>query len=406
MPITSASATPPPIGSRRRLALARAAITLVFLANGTGIGLWVGHIAWLQERHGLDHRQLSLILLSLAAGALVTMSTAGWLTARFGSRACTVVAGILFCLLLPLPYLAPGLATLALAAILLGAANGAMDVAMNAHGAAVERARQQPTMSSFHGFFSLGGVLGSGVAGFCLRRGIEPDHSMLVLAPVLLGALLLAGSGLLEDARDEGGAAGLVRPNAALLLLGVFAFLAMGSEGAVLDWLGVFLAGDLGASLALAAAGTAVFSAAMTCGRLTGDRLVRRFGDIALLRASAGLAATGCLLLLAAPWPWLALVAAIPMGFGLANAVPILFGAGTRVPGMAPGQGLATVAIMGYAAFLTAPPLIGTIADASSLRLALGLVLAALLVVAAGAQRMTGMRPARASATGGGGPSG
>ena len=396
----------------RRVALARAAVMLVFLVNGTGLGLWVGHIAWLQERHDLDHRELSVALLSLAAGALTTMGVAGWLTARFGSRPCTIVGGTLFCLFLPLPYLMPSLVTIAAAAMLLGAANGILEVAMNSHAAAVERAYGQPTMSSFHAFFSLGGVLGSGMAGLCLRRGIGPDHSMAVIAAALLVALLVAGRGLLREIADEGGAAGLVRPNSALLILGVLAFLAMGSEGAMLDWLGVFLAGELGASLALAATAAAVFSAAMTCGRLVGDRVVRRFGDVAVLRGSAVLAAGGALLLLLAPLPQLALLAAAPIGLGIANAVPILFGAGTRVPGTAPGQGLATVAMIGYAAFLTVPPMIGTVADASSLRVALSLVLVALLVVAVGARRIRAVSregarpPVEKPGTGVAGPSG
>lgn len=373
---------------------ARLAVTLVFLVNGTGIGLWGGHVAWLQARHGLDHLQLAFALLALAAGAIVAMSGAGWLTARFGSRRCIEIAGPAFCLLLMMPYLAPSLGTLMAAGVLVGAANGTMDVAMNAHGAVVERLRRQPTMSSFHAFFSLGGVAGAGTAATLLAFGLTPDRTMPVLAVALTLLLAIAVVGLLRDVTGEGGSAGLVVPSLLTVQIGAVAFLAMAGEGAVLDWIGVYLSRVLAAPLSTAALGVAAFALAMTLGRLTGDRMVRRFGDREVLRGSAAGATAGLVAVLLAPTPAAALMAVAAVGFGIANIIPILFMSATRLPGIAPGQGLAAVAMIGYSGFLVAPPAIGAVADIWGLNVALWLVVIAMAVVAAAAPRLQGGRSA------------
>ena len=147
---------------------ARLAIGVVFLVNGAVFGSWAPHIPLVQERLGLGPALLGAALLAAAVGALVAMLAAGALIARFGSAPVTRASGLLLCAALPLGALAPSLASLVAALALLGAANGVMDVAMNAHGVAVETRLQQPIMSSLHGMFSLGGLLGAGAGALLL----------------------------------------------------------------------------------------------------------------------------------------------------------------------------------------------------------------------------------------------
>jgi fucose permease len=169
------------------------------------------------------------------------------------------------------------------------------------------------------------------------------------------------------------------------LLLCVLAFLAMISEGAMFDWVGVQLARGMGVELSTAALGYTVYAGCMTAGRLVGDRLVAALGAPRVLVASALVSLGGTSLFLAAPTVALAFLGIAAAGLGVANLVPILFGAGAHVPGVAPGQGVAMVAMSGYAGFLVAPPLIGTLADRHGLAAALVVILVALAATAAGA---------------------
>ena len=149
----------------------RLATSLVFLANGTGIGAWAASIPGVKAGLGLSGTALGFGLLMLAAGAMAAMPVAGWLGARWGGLVVPV-AGV-FAAALLLPWAAPGYATLLPALFLLGAANGALDVLMNAHAARVEVARGRPIMSSFHACWSLGGLLGAGGTALAAGLGVS-----------------------------------------------------------------------------------------------------------------------------------------------------------------------------------------------------------------------------------------
>ncbi|HET6467103.1 MAG TPA: MFS transporter [Geminicoccaceae bacterium] len=366
--------------SRNPVIAARHAVSLVFFVNGTGMGLWAGHIPVVRTGLGLSEGALGVALLLMAMGAMLTMPAMGWLTGRFGSRACTIAAGIAFVLLLAAPLFAASWGLLLATTLLLGAANGAMDVAMNTQAAAVQRAWGQAIMSSFHAFFSLGGLAGAAVAAGLLAVSDAPRVHMTLMA-LLLAAVLALGTRRLHADRGSGGG-GFVLPSRAALMLGGLALLAILAEGAMLDWSAVYLADVLAAGPSLAVMGFAAFSAAMTIGRLTGDRVVRRLGDRWTLVGSGLIAATGLALAFVGTSTGLAVLGFGLAGIGLANTVPILFSAGARIPGVAPGMGVAMVATLGYAGGLAGPALIGFAAEAVGLRVALSLLVLSCVVVA------------------------
>jgi MFS family permease len=170
-------------------------------------------------------------------------------------------------------------------------------------------------------------------------------------------------------------------PNQASLALGALCFLAMSGEGAVLDWSALHLEGELGMSPEFAAIGFAAFSATMAAGRFTGDWMRGHFGAVILVRVSAFVAAAGLTLALLAPIPALAIAGFAIVGLGVANLVPVLFGAAGALPGQSSGSAIAAVATMGYMGFLAGPPVIGLVAEQTSLQLALGLVVLACIII-------------------------
>jgi MFS family permease len=345
------------------------------------MGTWAAQIPLVEERLGISHSTLGMALFVMAVGALAAMPLTGPLIARFGSAAITRVATPTLLVAFPLVLLAPRLSLLLPAAFCYGAANGVMDVAMNAHGVTVERRYGRPVMSSFHGMWSLGGLSGAGLAALLLRVMPPVAQALLTVGLVLIAAIV-ALSFLLATAAD-GGSAGnkIALPNRATLGLGVLCFLCMTAEGAVLDWGALHLRTSLGASLGLAATGFAAFSASMAAGRLTGDWLRGRFGSVLLVRWSAYLAAGGLVIALFAPWAVLAIAGFAMVGLGLANLVPVFFGAAGRIPGQSPGSAIAALATIGYSGFVVGPPFIGVVADATSLQTALCLIVLACLAI-------------------------
>jgi len=367
----------------RAVARSRWSVSVIFFVNGVILASWVPHIPAVKQRLGIGDGELGLVLLSMAAGAVCALSAAGWLVERFGSRAMTTAAAIGLCLMLPLPVLSPSVPSVAFALLLLGAWNGTLDVAMNAQAVAVERHYARPIMSSFHGLFSVGGLVGAACAGLVIWLGGSPAEHVVVTTIVAL--MLVAGSlGFLlsERSAGRGGRLAAARPIGRLRTLGMLAFAALLTEGAMADWSAVYLHDELASSAALAAAGFAACSLTMAAGRFAGDRVVGALGAATVLRASGAVAAAGLGLALLIGTPAAAIIGCAMVGLGIANAIPILFSRAGNMPGVDPGLGLAAVATTGYLGFLTGPPLIGLAAHVTTLRSALAIVVAACALIA------------------------
>jgi hypothetical protein len=364
----------------------RVAVGTVFFLNGLVLASWVPHIPLVKMAHGLGDGALGGVLFAMALGAVTVLPAAGWLVSRGGSRGVTLLAAATLALALPLPVLAPSAAWVAGALWLLGAANAALDVAMNAQGVAVETALGRPVLSSFHGFFSLGGLVGAAVTAGAMALGVAASAHMLAVALGSLGVLLAIRGGLLPAPPSLPSSRPVFAwPPRRLLGLGGLTFCAFMAEGAMGDWSAVYLHDDLGAPPALAGAGFAAFSLAMAAGRFSGDHLAARLGPARLLRLSGGLAAVGLAAALVMDRTEAAIAGAALVGLGLANSIPVLFGAAGRMPGLPGGVGLAAVATTGYGGFLVGPPAIGLVAEAVGLPAALGLVALACGVIGMGA---------------------
>lgn len=362
----------PPSGFSQ-INLARWAVAITFFVNGTLIGIWAANIPLIKESLGLDAQLLSYALFSAAVGALAGMPFGGKLIAKFGSARVTLASGLGALVTFPAAMLAPSYTVLLFVLIAAGFANGVMDVAMNAHGALVEQRISRPVMSSFHAAWSTGGLIGSGIVWLTLNSlGIK--LLVLGMAVVLLIAFLLAVSGYLSSSLDRvADAAHFALPSRQTLALGLIAFLGMLSEGAVLDWSGVYLR-ELLESPSLAASGVAGFSGTMALSRCFGDSLRSKFGAASLVRGSAVIALAGLILALVAPGPLSVALGFALMGVGVGNIAPVIYGAVGRLKGVEPGVAIASVLTMGYAAFLLGPPLIGFVAQLTTLQFGLGLV--------------------------------
>jgi MFS family permease len=378
----------------RSLRVARASVAAIFFINGAATANWLVRIPAVQQKLGLSAGALGIALLGVAAGALIAMPRAGHLVARYGSRPVTRVGAIAFGATFLFPSLAPNALALVLALVALGAGHGTLDVAMNAQAAAVERRYGRPIMSGFHALWSAGGLVGASMGGFVAGHGIGPV-THLITTGLVAGCLATAVTrGMLPASADAAtGETAPARPRGILLTLGIMAFCVLLGEGAMADWSALYMRDVTSATAGLAAAGYASFSLAMAAGRFAGDRLTLRFGATPLVRGGGALAALGLAFALTITSPWSAIVGFAAVGAGFSVAFPLMLAKAGALPGTSSGTAIATVSVFGYAGFLAGPPLIGFVAQASSLRGGLAVVIVTSVIVAALAGGFRGSTP-------------
>jgi MFS family permease len=364
---------------------ARGAVTAVFFLNGFLFGSLVARMPAIRDHAGVTNGELGLALACVAIGAVVAMPIAGAFAARHGSRGATRGALTLASLAVIPPVLAPSLAALALAFLVLGVAMGSLDVTMNAHGVAVERRYGRPILSGFHAAFSFGGLAGAATAATAAAAALDLAPHMALVSAASLAFGLGWSRRFLPAAEDASGTELplLARPPRRLWALGAVAFSCLLVEGAAADWSAIYVRDELDTSAATAASAFVAFSVTMAIGRLVGDRLVERFGPVALLRGGGLLAAVGFGAGLAAGAVPAALVGFAALGAGLAAVIPVVFRAASATPGIAPGMALAAVSSTGYLGFVAGPPIIGSVAEGIGLPSALVILVALGLVVAA-----------------------
>jgi MFS family permease len=363
----------------------RSAITTVFFVDGALFATWASRIPALSDRVHAGPGILGLCLLAPAAAAVVSMPLIGrHLPGRSSGRLClAALAGLMAAIMLP--ALARTVPVLAASLLVVGVTNSTLDLAMNAQGVSIERGMERPILSSLHAGFSFGGFAGAGLGALAAALQIAPLPHFAVAAALFGLPGLLAAWRLPRDDHDVDAQAPALRWRripARLALLGMACFFSLLAEGGASDWSAKLVRDDLAGTAALGAIAYAVFSVGMGSGRLLTDRLWARWGADGLLRRSGALAALGFAAGLSAGSALAAVAGFAALGLGLAGVVPTLFRAGADHPGVSTGPALAAVTSLGYLGFLAGPPIIGALAQLTSLRLACAiLVLAGLIVL-------------------------
>ncbi|MGC4048408.1 MAG: MFS transporter [Paludibaculum sp.] len=371
--------------NRDPIAAACTATRLSFLVAGVAMAAWAPMVPYAKARLALDEATLGLVLLALGAGSAVSMPMVGVLAHHWGYRRIIVSAGLLASLVLPLLTWVPGIAGLTVTLFVYGFLLGTLDVAMNSHAVEVERRDGRALMSGFHGLFSVGGLVGSAGLSALLSLGLPLPAASMVVAAALAGVVLSQRTKLLPSGQnaDSSMPARLQWPDRLLFLLGLVCFVSFLAEGALLDWSAVFLRDVRAMAASQAGLGYSCFSVAMALGRLAGDAVIMRLGPVLTVRLGGVIAAAGLLLATLVPSTGAGLAGFALVGVGAANIVPVMFSAAGRLPSRVPSMSLATVTALGYAGMLSGPALIGFVAHASSLPLALSLIAILLLGVSA-----------------------
>jgi MFS family permease len=369
-------------------------VAVVFLVNGLVFASVVPRYPELKAQLGLSNAAFGSAIGAYGLGALLVGSAAGVLVSRWGSARVAPATAVLVGANLVALGVAPSWLALAAVLFVSGSLDAIADVAANTHGLRVERLYRRSILNSLHGLWSVGAVAGGLLGAAAAGAGLAVALHLSLAAALAVGASLGASRFLLrgrDDAERTGASEeppraatrSVVRLAGPVLALGTIAAVAQSIEDAGAAWSPVFLREDLGATAGVAGLAFVALQASQTVGRLLGDRVVTRFGDRLVARAGAGATALAMAGALAAPSPAAVVAAFAVAGLGIATLIPASARTADALPGLAPGVGLTLVSTVDRVAIFAAPPLIGVLADATSLRAALvALPVAATIVVA------------------------
>ncbi len=358
--------TPASLGGASR------ALRTQFFVMGVLFATWGVHVPIVKAHYGLGEQSLALAMLASGVGALAALAYAGRIVGRFGPRAIAAAMGCVSCAAIASLEVSTQYAALLVVMLVFGSFGSLFDVSLSTEASEIERLTGKPLMSGFHGMFSLGGMAGAGLGSAVPALGLSPQTHLLAATGACALAVLVASRAMLpvpDHAGEEKHPLSL--PRGPLMLLGVLAAMGLIAEGAIYDWSVLFMKQERASDASTAALAYAAFSAAMATGRFAGDWVRARVVPRRLLRASGALAAAGMALTLAVPSPAVSLIGYALVGLGLSNVVPMLFSAASQVPGVSPAHGIAAVSGVGYLGMMAGPPLIGLIAEHTSLTVGL-----------------------------------
>ncbi|WP_163767224.1 MFS transporter [Providencia stuartii] len=357
------------------------ATRIIFFIAGFATASWAAIVPFVKANTGANDATLGLLLLCFGVGALIAMPLTGAIAAKFGCRKLMVASTIAFCLLLSLLPAISHIGILIVGLLLFGVGIGLTDCAMNIQAVIVDKASEKPIISGFHGYYSVGGIVGAGAMSAILLMGTPPIAAAIIISLVSLLLLSISFKGFLSYANAPTGPL-IAIPKGIVLVIGIICFAIFLAEGTVLDWSAVFLIEHHGLEESLGGLGFAAFATTMTIGRLTGDKIVMRVGSARVVFWGALLACIGFMIAVLSPYLSIAIIGYALVGAGCSNIVPVMFSSIGKQNTMPEALAVPAVSTLGYLGILAGPAAIGFVAFQFTLATAL-LTIAALLVIIA-----------------------
>ena len=390
--------------TRQQIVGWRNAVFVIFGLTGLGLSSWVSRTPAIRDSLHANTGEMGWIVFCLAVGSILGLIFSSHVLVLFGPKRTITTAivggsiGLAVTGIGVTVFSTPLAVCLGLA--LFGAGTGMCDVAMNVEGAANERVLGRTVMPLFHAAFSVGTVTGAALGALAELAGISVAVHLGSVAVVIVVAMLLSVRKLQphpdephtgpvpEDAQSGWRGRLSIWKDRRTILIGLIVLGMAFAEGSANDWLALAMVDGHHVSNAAGAFVFGVFVAAMTVGRVAGVYLLDRFGRVPVLRASAGLAAFGLLIVIFLPSAWLAGLGVICWGLGSSLGFPVGMSAAADDPKTAAAR-VSAVATIGYFAFLVGPPAIGFLGVHFGLLhgLLLVLVLVALAGITSGAAR-------------------
>jgi MFS family permease len=372
----------------------RLAGSWAYASQGLCFAALVTRLPTIQERFSLTEGSLALLLGLVPIIAGVGSLVAGVLISRLGSASVLRLLGPLTPIALVLVGFSTSMPLLVASLCLIGFALGAVDATMNAQAVAVEVKYARSLVGSFFAVFSLASIVGAALAAVAAGTSISLGWFFVIIAVLVIPVQLIVGPWLLRGRVELSGQVDDVSPGhpsvqkphvpwRPIVVIGIALAAVYIADSAASNWSAVYLTKGLGSSESVAALAYAVYALTMLVARTFVDRGVMARGPVLLVRIGALVGAAAAILIALAPSEAWGLAAFGLLGVGLAPVIPLAFTAAAQHDEMGSGVAIARVNVFNYVGFVLGAPLIGLVADFSSLRWAFAMLAPVLLVVVA-----------------------
>lgn len=353
----------------------RIAVSCFYFCMGFSFASWASRIPDIKTRLHLDTAELGSILLALPIGQLLMMPVSGRLVTHYGSKTILSFASLLYAAELTNLGWATAGWQLALALFVFGVVGNLANISVNTQGVLVERIYGRPIMTSFHGVWSMSGFTGALFGYLMMNLRLTPHQHFFVVAGLVFTIALTARPYLVSGSSQPAEKRKFFsRPEGVLVKLGLIAFCSMFAEGMMFEWSGVYFKEMVKVPAGLVLLGYNTFMIMMATGRFAGDRIIASIGRKRMLQISGLLVFTGLMIASIFPYIITATLGFLIVGAGVSSVIPTIYSTAVRSARLAPGMALAGVSSIGFLGFLLGPPLIGYIAQVSSLQYSFGIV--------------------------------
>jgi MFS family permease len=351
----------------------RLATALFFFGMGLCFSTWASRIPDLKSILQLSEADLGALLFALPIGQMIAMPISGKVVNRYGCRKITMFGLLTYAFFLTLLGLPTQGWHLGLGLFFFGFFSNFFNIAVNTLGVHTQQLFDKPIMGSFHGSWSLAGFCGALLALIMTALRVSPfQHFVLVFILILLLIVFnykyLVKTSVKKAEEEHEKVSFFHIKDTTLIWLGIISFCCMASEGIMFDWSGVYFKEIVKAPSSLVVLGYTSFMVTMAIGRFLSDVLAGKFGPRKVLLASGIVISSGLYLAVLFPNLIVCTLAFMLVGFGVSNVIPIVFNAAGNSTKVSTSSALTIVSSISFTGFLIGPPLIGYIAELTSLQ--------------------------------------
>jgi MFS family permease len=330
---------------------------------------WVTYIPHIAEKIGITEGRIGKAIFFSALGAFFMIRICRHLVNRIGVGRYTYFALLIYCICFFGPFLAYNYVTLCISLFIFGMAGSSFAISLNSLTATIEKQDGVYIMSGSHGFWSIGGMVGSATGSLIAALVHNPiiHISFLVLAIQIIQTKLKSQYffRIEEQPLKEKQKRTDIMP---LVVIAIVGLIVMVSEGAIADWSALYLKKIILLNIKYIGFGYSAFSFAMMIGRFTGDSLSKKLGSWLLITYASMIGILGFLLVLILS-PFFSIPGFFVIGLGFSVIVPEVYRLASNVDGIKTADGVSFIAATTNIGFLVGPVLLGFIAELKSLHL-------------------------------------